>query len=159
MLIPRPLRLAWRRLARVAGRGDAGFTLIESIVSFVIFTVVAASASYGILKALNASHVSQQRVDAAAVAQYWVNDAIRQASTIAEIPAPGNTILSSVGDPNGTNGHYAEGEQFKAVETVVYDSGGSCNTGTMFTVSVVVSQQQTGQFLARSDARVACPHV
>lgn len=145
-----------RRFAR--GTGEAGFTLIEAIVSFMIFTVVASSASYGILKALNASHVSQQRVDAAAVAQYWVNEAIRQASTIGEIPAPGEVKLSSVGDTDQTQSGYAEGEQFNAIRTVIFDAG-SCNTGTMFTVSVVVSQKQTGQFLARSDARVACPHV
>jgi type II secretory pathway pseudopilin PulG len=157
--IRRPLQPAWHRLARVAEHGDAGFTLIEAIVSFVIFTVVAASASYGILQALNASHVSQQRVDAAAVAQFWVNEAIRSASTIAEIPAPGEVKLAAFGDPDSKHGNYAEGEEFNAVRTVVYDTGGSCNTGTMFTISVVVSQRQTGQFLARSDARVACPHV
>jgi hypothetical protein len=148
-----------RRLTRVTGSGEAGFSLIEAIVSFMIFSIVAASSSYAILKALNASHVSQQRVDASAIAQYWVNDAIRQASTIAEIPPPGITISSGVGDSNGASGHYAEGEQFKVVETVVYDNGGSCNTGTMFTVNVEVYQKQTNQFLARSDARVACPRV
>lgn len=149
-----------RRLAHDTDTQDAGFSLLEALISFVVFAAVATGASFGIVKALNSTHLTQQRVEAADVAQYFVADAIRTASTIAEIPPPGQTISFGVGADGLTDAHsYAEGEGFKVVETIVYDTGGSCNTGTMFTVNVEVYQAQTSQFLARSDARVACPRV
>lgn len=147
------------RLRRTATGRDEGFTLIEAVVSFVVFAIVTTSASVGIVNAMKSSHLSQQRVEAAQIASYWINDAIRRASNIEAAPAPGLTIQSAVGDPDKTQGGYAEGEQFKVMMTVVYDAGGTCNDGTMFTVNVAVYQKQTDQFLARNDARVACPHV
>lgn len=147
MRTPRWLSCLRNRVHRT-GTSDAGFTLLEALISFVIFAAVASSATYAIINALNASHLSQQRVDAADVAQAMVADAILKANTIAEIPPPGHTTTPNVGV-----------EQFKVVETIVYDTGGSCTTGKMFTVNVLVYQKQTEKFLARSDARVACPHV
>jgi type II secretory pathway pseudopilin PulG len=142
-----------RRLAAGADTLDAGFTLMEAIVSFMIFAIVSASATYAIINALNASHMSQQRVEAAQTAQVVIADAIRQAETIPEIPPPGITLNPYVG------GSDAALEQFKVIEIVVYDAGGSCTTGTMFTVNVEVYQKQSDKFLARSDARVACPRI
>lgn len=139
------LRRIQRRLTCDTDR-EAGFTLIEALVSFVIFAVVASSATYAIINALNASHVSQQRVDAADVAQAVVADAIINANTIAEIPPPGTVSTPNVGL-----------ELFTVVETIT--GSGSCTTGKMFTVNVEVYQKQTDQFLARSDARVSCPRV
>lgn len=149
-----------RRRTVAEDASDAGFTLIEALVSFVVFAVVATSASVAIVRALHASHLTQQRVEAADVAQYVVGDAIRNATTIAELPPPGKTISSGVGGADGAGHSIAESEQFRVVETIVYDTGGSCSTGTMFTVNVEVYQAQApSQFLARSDARVACPRV
>jgi type II secretory pathway pseudopilin PulG len=147
-----------RLAARVArlrdAQHDAGFTVLESLISFVVFAIVATTASYGLVQSIQAAHNSQQRVDAAQVAQVWIADAISKAGEIA--PAEGKTIYSGVG-PKAAGGKDAEG--FTVVESVAYDTPGSCNTGTLFWVHVIVKQQQTGRFLARSDARVACPRV
>ena len=150
-------RLAARRTRLRDAQRDAGFTVLEALISFVVFAVIATSASYGLIKAITASHVSQQRVDAADIAQYFVADAIRRAGEIGGTPPEGNTTFAGVGLKDPANNVYSEG--FTVVETIAYDSPGNCNIGNLFWVHVVVKQQQTGQFLARSDARVACPRV
>lgn len=147
-------RLAAR--LRTAQR-DAGFTVLEALISFVVFAIVATTASYGLIKSIEASHASQQRVDAADVAQYFIGDAIRRANTIA--PTEGRTIYSHVGGSDASGSAHAAEEQFTVVQTVTFDTAGSCNSGTLFWVHVLVRQAQTNQFLARSDARVACPRV
>jgi type II secretory pathway pseudopilin PulG len=148
---PRRLRA---RCAAIGTR-DSGFTLIEAIVSFVIFVTVATSTSVVIYNMQRAARISQQRVDAAGVAQSIVADAIVRALTIA--PVAGQPVPATFGDYcQGTGLKTAECEQFSAVENVTFDNG-SCITGRLFTVNVVVSLKQTGQVLARSDARVACP--
>jgi type II secretory pathway pseudopilin PulG len=146
------------RLSRMRdGQRDAGFTVLEALVSFVIFAIVATTASYGLAKSIDASHASEQRVDAADVAQYFVADAIRRANTIP--PVEGKTIYSGVGGTDTTGAQYAAVEQFTVVETIAFDNPGSCNSGTLFWVHVIVKQAQSNAFLARSDARVACPRV
>jgi type II secretory pathway pseudopilin PulG len=135
---------------------DAGFTVLEALISFVVFAVVAASASYGLVQAINASHGSQQRVDAANLAEVFVAEAIRQAGVIGNTPPEGRSVYGGVG-PKGADGRDAEA--FNVIETVVYDTPGDCNIGNLFWVHVVVRQEQTNRFLARSDARVACPRV
>jgi type II secretory pathway pseudopilin PulG len=151
----------FQRVCHRAGSGatdtsDAGFTLIEALVSFVIFATVATTAAMGINNALNASHVAQQRIDAADVAQFFISDAIRRANTIP--PVEGKTILSNVSTKDSSGQQHAQQEQFTVIETVRFDVG-SCNSGRLFTVNVEVHQAQTNRFLARSDARVACPRV
>jgi type II secretory pathway pseudopilin PulG len=147
------------RLSRMRDRqDDAGFTVLEALVSFVIFAIVATTASYGLVEAINASHASEQRVNAAQVAQFWVADAIMRASTIGGTPVEGQTTYSDVGGTSNGVG-YAAAERYTVVETITFDNPGSCLTGTLFWVNVVVKQYQTNAFLARSDARVACPRV
>jgi len=151
-----------RLAARVArlrnAQRDAGFTVLEALVSFIVFTVVATSASYGLVKAIDASHKSQQRVDAADIAQVFVADAIRQAGDIA--PAEGVSIYAGVGPKiDESDGSQKDTEGFTVVETITYDSPGDCNLGNLFWVHILVKQEQSGQVLARNDARVACPRV
>jgi type II secretory pathway pseudopilin PulG len=145
----------WRR--RLAD--EAGFTLLEAVVSFAVFAIVITAATWAITNALRTSHTSQQRVQAADIAQAVVNDAIRMAATIEEVPAPGTTLEANLGSDLTKNLYFAEDDEFNVVKTVIYDKGGSCNTGTMFTINVAVYNKRTSQFLARSDARVACPRA
>ncbi|MDT4926988.1 MAG: hypothetical protein QOG01_4701 [Pseudonocardiales bacterium] len=142
--------------------GESGFTLIEVIVSFAIFAIVAASAATAIYKAVHASHLSQQRANAAGVAQSVIADAIAQANLNKIAPEPGKTILSTLGCVNNAQGNQcpansAAAEQFTVTRTITFDAGDTCSPGALFTVNVVVNQKQTGQFLARSDSRIACP--
>jgi prepilin-type N-terminal cleavage/methylation domain-containing protein len=138
--------------ATPATSDDAGFTLIEVIVSFAIFAIVTAGATTAIYKAIHASHLTQQRTEAAGVAQAVIADAIAKANDSSIQPEAGVSILSNVGDAKT-----AAQEDFTVVRTIAFDDGTTCAPGKLFTVNVVVKQTNSGQVLARSDTRVACP--
>ncbi|HEV7203941.1 MAG TPA: type II secretion system protein [Jatrophihabitans sp.] len=130
---------------------DGGFTLIEVIVAFAVFAIVSATAATAIYRSIRTSHLNQQRVDAAAVAQSLIAQAIALANKNTVATEPGHPFLTTV----GTKGSAAE--QLTAARTITFDAGDTCAPGVLFTVSVVVTQAQSGQFLARSDTRIACP--
>jgi prepilin-type N-terminal cleavage/methylation domain-containing protein len=140
------------RRVRASADGDGGFTLIEVLVAFTIFAIVMGGAIYGIVSALNASHVSQQRIAAANVAQSFIADAQAKAATIALENDKQTSAFS--GNSSG-----AGREEFSVHRWITFGSTGAtqCRPGTTFTVSVVVDQAQTGKFLARTDSVVACP--
>ena len=145
---------------RLDVRDDSGFTLLEAIVSFMLFVVVMGSAIYGIVNALNASHSSQQRVDAANVAQAFVAQARSNPQSV-DLSQPNTKLLTAnpvVG--SGTNGNAAS-EQFTAVRYITFSAPdeSKCTPGGMFMVNVLVYQgtSTSGKFLARSDSVVACP--
>lgn len=145
-LARRATHSARSRYQRVATGSDAGFSLLEVIVSFVIFAVVAGSATAAIVSALRASHSSQQRVDAAQVALQFVSDAQRNPGSM--VPESSKTF-PTVGVKN---------EQFSVTRSIVFSNSGTttCTSGMYFTVHVTVNQAQTGKFLARSDTVVTC---
>lgn len=144
---------ALRRL-RQSAAADDGFTLIEAIVSFIVFAIVAAGATSAIYRAINASHETQQRVGAAAVAQQVIANAIAEANQNTATPEAGKTFVSALGNSQSSQ------EEFTVVRTITFDGGGNtCSPGKTFTVNVVVKQRQTGKFLARCDSEVACPPV
>jgi Tfp pilus assembly protein PilV len=139
-----------RRLRSAAG-DDAGFTLLEVVVCFLLFTIVAASATAAIVSSIKASHGSQQRVDAANVAQSFV--AATQAS-----PA---TVRSETSVQYQAS---VKNEQFVVERTIVFSPSRAtqCTTGVTFTVTTKVYQAQAyakhagAGFLARSDSIVTC---
>ena len=146
---------------RRAGCGDlasdGGFTLIEAVVSFALFVVISTTAIYSITNALQASHRSQRRVDAANVAQYVVAQARALASANKVSPDSGTSYTTTVG-----NGSSASLEKFTYRRWIVFSTPGAteCSAGTTFTVNVEVYQGTTvssSTFLARSDSVVACP--
>jgi type II secretory pathway pseudopilin PulG len=128
-----------------AAQRDAGFTVLEVLVAFTLFVAVSAAATYSIVNAVNASHLSQQRADAAGVATSYISQAASNAST--------------VGSENGAQYSASiSNEQFSVLRWITFSGGGDqCAHDTTFTVVVVVKQQQTGKFLARSDSVIACP--
>ena len=156
MTTPRWLRRAAERVRRTSAQNpEAGFTLIEVLVSFAIFAIVAASAGTAIYRAIHASHLSQQRTEAAGVAQSIIANAIAKANDSTVVPEAGVSIVSTVGDPTGQK---SSEEQFTAVRTITFPPpGDTCAPGVLFTVSVVVKQAQSGAVLARSDTAIACP--
>ena len=133
------------RLHRVTDATDAGFSLLEVVVSFVIFAVVAGAATAAIVSALRASHGSQQRVDAAQVAQQFV--AQTQSNPAQMQPETNKSFTGQL-----------KNEQFSVLRSIVFADPNSttCVSGSYFTVHVTVSQAQTGKFLARSDSVVTC---
>ena len=142
-MTPRPPGRVRQRLA-AAARDDDGFTLLEVVVSFLLFSVVAAGATTAIVSALQASHRSQQRVDAANVAQLFIATSLQNAQAAAN----GSTTYPYLGVKN---------EDFTVKRTVTFDNGATtCSPGASFKVNVEVYQKQTNAFLARSDTVITC---
>jgi prepilin-type N-terminal cleavage/methylation domain-containing protein len=131
---------------------ESGFTLIEVLVSFVIFAIVVVGAATSTVNALQASHLSQQRADAADVAQAAVAQVIADASKNKTVPESGKSSILNVGD-----GATVSQERFTVTRWITFESGNACHPGSLFTVNIEVRQADTSQFLARSDSRVACP--
>lgn len=153
MVMSKRHQSATARAKSRGGTADAGFSLLEVVVSFGLFAIVAGGAMYGIDNALTASHQSQQRIDAANVAQRFIAQAITDAVTVA--PEQGRTVISNVGD-----GTHAASEQFTVIRWITFGGGSStCHPGTTFTVNIEVKQAQSGVGLARSDTSIACPPV
>jgi Tfp pilus assembly protein PilV len=140
------LLTALRRRLRHASSAtrDAGFSLLEVMVAFTIFTILCGTATVAIVSALNAAHSSQQRIDAANVAQ----------SIIAKSQAEAQNAA------NGTFTYTAsvkQSEDFTVHSTIAFNGGATtCSPGGSFVVNVAVYQQQTNKFLARSDSVVTC---
>ena len=138
-------RALQRRMA-LATRGDAGFTVLEVLVSFVLFAIVAAAATYGIVNALQTSHTGQERIDAANIAQSFI--AQTQTDTSAIQPETARQVAtSSIGT-----------DTFTVLRWITFSAAGAtqCSPGQTFTVSVKVKLQSSGTFLARSDSVIAC---
>lgn len=140
-MTPRPSTALRRRLPSA---DDAGFTILEVLVAFTLFTIVSLTATVAIVNSLNAAHSSQQRIDAANVA----------ASIIATTQNQTQTAV------NGTTPFTAsvkQSEDFSVVRTITFNNGATtCSTGASFVVNVVVRQTQTNKFLARSDSVITC---
>lgn len=125
---------------------DEGFTVLEVLVSFVLFVIVSLSATFAIVSALDASHTSQQRVDAANVAQVFIADQQQNAQRAAN---GSTTYPASV-----------KNEDFSVKRTILFYYGGTaCNPGGSYAVNVEVTQKQkdgTYRLLARSDSVITC---
>ena len=140
------LQARWSVLTGRRDRADAeaGFTVLEVLVSFTLFVLVSATATYGIFRGISVSHLSQQRGAASGVAQSYISQAAANAATINAESA--KVYTASVA-----------GEQFTVKRTITFsNSGNQCSKGASFTVDVVVLQAQTSAFLARNDSVVAC---
>lgn len=135
------------RLARrveSAGDADGGFTVLEAVVSFTLFVTVAASAINGVVNSLQASHISQRRVDAANIAQAFITSA--QANTATVTVESGREYSANVLT-----------ETFEVKRWITFSNlgGTQCSPGATFTVSVTVADSD-GHYLARSDSVVTC---
>lgn len=145
-----PRRLAHRvRAAARPASSDAGFTVLEAVVSFVLFAAVFAGATAGIVNSSQAAHTSQKRVDAANIAQQTIASVRASRMTI----TPGSSTLTPL-SPDGK-------ETFTVTRTIAFDDPSftgcpSGASGAMFTVVVKVNDANSGLELARSAARVLC---
>lgn len=97
---PHRIQRLWHRLRYPARpqHGDAGFTLLEVVVSLVIFAIVAASATAAIINGVSSSNVTRNRVDAANIAQQDIQQlaALPRTSVTA---APTSTTVTVGNEP------------------------------------------------------------
>jgi prepilin-type N-terminal cleavage/methylation domain-containing protein len=123
---------------------DGGFTVVEVMVSSILFAIVATAAITGIVNSLQSAHASQRRIDASNVAQSFIASA--QANTTTITAEDGKAYTANV-----------LSERFDVRRWVSFSNAGGtqCSPGATFTVSVTVADSD-GKFLARSDSVVTC---
>jgi len=137
-------RLIQRVSARVryARSADAGFTLLETIVSFIIFAFIAVSATAAIANSISTSSATKHRVAAANLAQ----------QTIAKARAD-QTALKATPNTTTTDG------AFTIAQTAVVPTSGatSCPVGSSIPVTVKVSWKDDSKVRSvRMDTVIAC---
>ena len=122
--------------------GDEGFTLLEVVVSFILFAIVAASATAAIANSISASNTTNNRVAATNLAQ----------QAIAKARADHATLESS---PNATttSGNYT------IAQTATIPTSGSttCPVGSTIPFTVIVSWKDgSATRSVRMDTVIAC---
>jgi prepilin-type N-terminal cleavage/methylation domain-containing protein len=133
----------WRtwlaRRLRVFGRDERGFTLLEVVVSATLFVIAAAAAGAAIVGNTKSSHLSQERVRAANLAQ----------SMLAGI-RPGQPVPTTLPTAS-TDGYGLRISMSPATET--------CPKGTTRAVTVLVFAPNAAADaapVARTDSLVSC---
>ena len=125
-----------------ASRGDDGFTLLEVVVSFVLFAIIAASATAAIANSITVSNTTNDRVAATNLAQ----------KAIAKARADHATLESS---PNTTS---TTGNYIIAQTATIPTSGSTiCPVGSTIPFTVTVSWKKgSATRSVRMDTVIAC---
>lgn len=137
--MPRNPRPAARR-SDVPDR-DAGFTVLEMLISFVVFAIAAASATAAIANSIKVSNTTDNRVTATGLAAAAIDQA--RADT---------TSLISNPDTTTTTGAYTVTR-----DATVPEAGGiRCPAGSTIAVSITVTWRDGQSRLVRVDTDIAC---
>jgi len=137
------------RLRLHSAADDDGFSLLEVVVSFVLFAIVASAATAAVGNSIRTSDTTARRVEATQVAQQDIEKA--RAMKPAQISATGYPITVTAG--SGT---------FTVTRTVSYSSGTSCPgtpvAGTQYYLNVtdVVTWPGNDGRTVRMDTVLSC---
>lgn len=139
MTLPRSTRPARRpRAFHGAADGEGGFTLLEVVISVTLFVIAATAAGVAILGNTQSSHLSQERVRAAGLAQAELAK-IRPGKTLpqafASASSDGYRIAVSV-DPNTPT---CPAGTTRAVSVLVFAPNASADAGPMARTDSLVS--------------------
>lgn len=145
---PHRIQRLWHRIGyRARGRhADGGFTLLEVVVSFVIFAIVSTAAVLAIANGMQTSGYTSDRIQAANVAQAALQQARANPSAVIATPTP-TASTTSVG-----NNVYT----VRRSATVPTAGGTSCPAGSAMPVTVVVTWSNGGGRQVRMDTVIAC---
>lgn len=119
---------------------DRGFAILELLVAFVVFAIVAASATVAIVNSMRVSNTTTNRVTATGLAEAAIDKARSDPPSLTS----GTTI--------STTGAYT------VTRTVVVPVVGTlrCPAGQLIPLTVSVTWRQTGARLVRMDTDIAC---
>lgn len=120
---------------------DAGFTVLEMLISFVVFAIAAASATAAIANSIKISNTTDNRVTATGLAAAAIDQA--RADTTSLIADPDTTTTT---DAYTVTRH----------ATVPEAGGIRCPAGQTIAVTVTVTWRDSGSRLVRVDTDIAC---
>jgi prepilin-type N-terminal cleavage/methylation domain-containing protein len=138
-MAPRLTQRVWHRFGNAAP-ADGGFTVLEVVVSIVIFVIAATAAGSALVTNVSSSRLTQERVRAASMAQSFLAGFQSSKTMPASLPTSG---------PDGYSVSISLNPGLAA----------ACATGSSRTVSVLIfapGAATTGTPIARTDGVIAC---
>lgn len=128
-------------LEPVESPSDAGFTVLEILVSIVIFAIVASSATLAIVNGIKTTNSSNNRVTATSLAQAALTKARADMTSLMATPTA-----------TTTSGAYTIARS----ATIPVSNGVQCPVGQEMPITVTVTWKQGGTRSVRIDSAIAC---
>jgi type II secretory pathway pseudopilin PulG len=134
----------WAGRCRVPGLGDdAGFTLVEALVSFVVFMVLAAGGTYAFVTCIRLTNVNTTRTTAAGLATQELERLRSQSSADQQLDSAPQTVT-------------LHGMTYTVTPTANPTANGACNVGSTRQVTITVTWNSTSPRSVRYDSALAC---
>lgn len=125
----------------VESPSDAGFTVLELLVSAVIFAIVGSAATLAIVNGIKTSNASNNRVTATSLAQAALSKARADTTTLMATPTA-----------TTTSGAFTVAR----TATIPLVNGVQCPAGQKIPITVTVTWTQGGTRNVRLDSVIAC---
>jgi Tfp pilus assembly protein PilV len=122
---------------------DSGFTLMEALVSFVLFTIMATTATWGLLNLIKLTGVTTNRTTAANLATQELERMRFESNTGHEVDSVPQTVK-------------LHGITYTVTPSASPAASDPCSTGSSRKISVIVTWNSTPARSARYDSELAC---